>query len=96
MEVLAQYTVTAVLLFAVLLCRRQFGNDRRPFLEKIAAFDRRETADPQRDSFPGKMRSTRFPEELAMKKKSLNFRVQSRAVELKMMWLWMCARSEGL
>lgn len=34
--------------------------------KKIAAFDRRETADPQRDSFPGKMRSTRFPEELAM------------------------------
>ena len=34
--------------------------------KKIAAFDRRGTADPQRDSFPGKMRSTRFPEELAM------------------------------
>ena len=34
--------------------------------KKIAAFDRRGTADPQRDSFPGKVRSTRFPEELAM------------------------------
>ena len=30
MEVLAQYTVTAVFLFAVLLCRRQLGNDGRP------------------------------------------------------------------
>ena len=30
MEVLAQHTVTAVLLFAVLLRRRQFGNDGRP------------------------------------------------------------------
>ena len=34
--------------------------------KKIATFDRRGTADPQRDSFPGKVRSTRFPEELAM------------------------------
>ena len=34
--------------------------------KKIAAFDRRGTADPQRDSFPGRVRSTRFPEELAM------------------------------
>ena len=34
--------------------------------KKIAAFDRRGTADPQRDSFPGKMRSVRLPEELAM------------------------------
>ena len=34
--------------------------------KKIAAFDRRGTADPQRDNFPGKVRSTRFPEELAM------------------------------
>ena len=34
--------------------------------KKIAAFDCRGTADPQRDSFPRKVRSTRFPEELAM------------------------------
>ena len=34
--------------------------------KKIAAFDRRGTADPQRDSFPGKVRSVRLPEELAM------------------------------
>ena len=34
--------------------------------KKIAAFDRRGTADPQRDSFPGKVRSVKLPEELAM------------------------------
>ena len=34
--------------------------------KKIAAFDRRGTADTQRDSFPGKVRSVRLPEELAM------------------------------
>ena len=34
--------------------------------KKIAAFDRRGTADPQRDSFPGKVRGIKLPEELAM------------------------------
>uniref|UniRef100_UPI00261C8086 CHC2 zinc finger domain-containing protein n=1 Tax=Faecalibaculum rodentium TaxID=1702221 RepID=UPI00261C8086 len=34
--------------------------------KKMAAFDHRGTADPQRDSFPGKARSVRLPEELAM------------------------------
>lgn len=34
--------------------------------KKIAAFFGRGISDPQRDSIPGKMRSTRFPEELAM------------------------------
>ncbi|NBI66296.1 DNA primase [Pseudoflavonifractor sp. 60] len=34
--------------------------------KKIAAFDRRGTADQQRDSFPGKVRSVRLPQELAM------------------------------
>ena len=34
--------------------------------KKIAAFDRREASAPQRDSFPGKVRSVRLPEELAM------------------------------
>lgn len=34
--------------------------------KRIAAFDHRGTADPQRDSLPGKVQSTRFPEELAM------------------------------
>lgn len=34
--------------------------------KKIAAFGRGESADLQRDSFPGKVRSVRLPEELAM------------------------------
>ena len=34
--------------------------------KKIAAFSGRGMSDPQRDSIPGKIRSTRFPEELAM------------------------------
>ena len=34
--------------------------------KKIAAFSGRGLSDPQRGSIPGKMRSTRFPEELAM------------------------------
>ena len=34
--------------------------------KKIAAFSGRGISDPQRDGIPGKMRSTRFPEELAM------------------------------